>query len=210
MIKAFFLIFEPSVAWDRIAQKRRGLLFILGTYLLPMILITVAVEGWGLEKWGKWQPKYQKVKDFTRLHGTVVTYEVIQAILLLAMVLVSALVLLKISQTFETRRSYRQAFTTMAYGFSPMFLARLLDAAPMMSPWVSWAAGLMLTTWVLYQGIPRVMQPDPTHAFGLYLSALIVVVLISGIVRVLTALYLLGQVDFNNSWMTHQFPTLFQ
>jgi hypothetical protein len=34
-------------------------------------------------------------------------------------------------------------------------------------------------------------------------------VLASGIVRVLTALYLLGYVDFRNSWLTRAFPGLF-
>lgn len=208
MIKVFFLIFEPGVAWERIAQARRSIAFVFGTHLLPMIILATAVEGWGLAHWGKWQPKFQKFREFPP--GHIVTFEVIQALLFLAMVLVSALVLRNISQPFESRRTYRQAFTVMAYGFSPLFLVRVLDAAPMMSPWTTWAIGLMLTFWVLYQGIPRVMLPDPTHAFGLYLSAVIVALLTSGVARVLPALYLLGQVDFKHSWFTHKFPSLFQ
>src|SRR5712671_2870035 len=138
MIKVFFLIFEPAVAWDRIVQARRSFAFILLAYLLPMILLTSAVEGCGLQHWGKWQPRFQKFRDFSQSTGTVVTFEVIQSLLLLATVFVSALVVLKISQTFQNRSTYLQAFTTMAYGLSPLFLARLLDAGPMMSPWTSW------------------------------------------------------------------------
>jgi hypothetical protein len=209
MLKVFFLIFEPGVAWERIAQARRGYAFISVTQLLPMLLLATAVEGWGLHHWGKWQPQFQKFKEFTT--ANIVAFEIIQALLFLAMVLVSALVLRIISQTFENgRRSYLQAFTTMVYGFSPLFLVRVLDVAPMMSPWTTLTIGLMLTFWVLYQGIPRVMLPDPTHAFGLYLSAMIVVMLTSGIARVLPALYLLGEVDFHHSWLTHKFPSLFQ
>ena len=208
MIKAFFLIFEPTVAWDRISQARRGFAHIFFLYLLPMAVLATAVEGWGLARWGKWQPKFQKLKEFST--ANVITFEAIQFFLLLAMVLVTALLLLKISETFESRRSYLRAFTTVAYAFSPLFLTRLLDAGPMMSPWVTWTIGLVLTVWVLYQGIPRVMQPDPTHAFGLYLSAMFVVLLTSGIARVLTALYLLGEVDFHHSWLTRKFPALLQ
>jgi hypothetical protein len=175
---------------------------------LPTVIFVTAVEGWGLHRWGKWQPKFQKIKEFAT--GTVITFEVILALLLLAVVLVAALVLLKISQTFENRRTYRQAFITTAYGMSPMFVVHLLNALPRVNPWTPWCIGIVLVVWVLYQGIPRVLQPDPTHAFGLYLSAIIVMVLTSGIVRVLTAFYLLGQVDFKHSWLTHQFPTLFQ
>ena len=43
MIKAFFLIFEPSVAWERVAQSRRGMAFILFLFLLPMLLIVAGV-----------------------------------------------------------------------------------------------------------------------------------------------------------------------
>jgi hypothetical protein len=211
MIKALFLIFEPRVAWERIARARRGFAFILGFYLLPIIILTTAAEGWGLAHWGKWQPKFQKLKearDFSM--GNIVTLEVIQAALLLAMVFLSALLLLKISQTFQNQRSYREAFTTMAYGYSPLFLARLLDAGPMVHPATTWAIGVALTFWVLYQGIPHVMQPDPTHAFGVYLSSMFVVVLTSGLARIFTAMYLLGYVDFKHSWLTHKFPGLFQ
>ena len=37
MIKVFFLIFEPGVAWEKIALARRGLVFITGLQLLPLI-----------------------------------------------------------------------------------------------------------------------------------------------------------------------------
>ena len=67
---------------------------------------------------------------------------------------------------------------------------------------------MALTMWILYQGIPRVMQPDPTHAFGVYLSAMIVVVLISGLARIVTALYLLGEVDFHHSWLSRKITNL--
>lgn len=211
MIKVFFLIFEPGVAWERIAQARRGFAFVFFGHLLPMILLATVSEGLGLYYWGKWQPRFQKVKEYGDIPSQIIAFEVLQGVLFLGMVLVSALVLRIISQTFENgRRSYLQAFTAMAYGFSPLFLARVLDAAPMMSPWTPWVIGLGLTIWVLYQGLPRVMLPDPSHAFGLYLSGMFVVVLMSGIARVPTALYLLGDVDFHHSWLTHKFPGMFQ
>lgn len=202
MIKVFFLIFEPAVAWEKIGVARRGYAFILATYLLPFILLVTALEGWGLQHWGKWQPKFQVIRSFS--HSAIVTYETIQFLLLLAMVLVSALLILRISQTFHTRTSYLQTFTLAAYGFSPVFLLHLLDAAPMMNPWVTWALGSGLTVWILYQGIPRVLLPDPTHAFGLYLSSIFVTVVVSGMARLITSMYLLGYMDFHHSWLTRE------
>jgi hypothetical protein len=183
----------------------------LGWYLLPMILLPAAAEGWSMERWGRWQPKFQRFMDFS-LHDIVV-FETIQAALLLAMVLLAAQMLLVFSRTFQAfqkQRRYLDAFTTVAYSYSPLLLLRLLDASPAVSPWVSWGIGITLAVWVLYQGIPHVMQPDPTHAFGLYFAGIFVMVLSSALVRVPTALYLLGEVGFHHSGLAHKFPGLFQ
>jgi len=44
----------------------------------------------------------------------------------------------------------------------------------------------------------------------MYLSAMFVTLLTSALARLLTAMYLLGEVDFHHSWFTHKFPHLFQ
>lgn len=202
MIKVFFLIFEPGVAWEKIALARRGFLFITCVHLLPLISLGTALETWGLLRNGKWQPYFGKFKLFPPQE--IYTYEAVQFLLLLAVVFISALLVFKISQTFQDRLTFLQAFTTVAYGFSPMFLFRLLDYSADMHPAVPWLIGMALSMWILYQGIPRVMQPDPTHAFGVYLSAMIVVVLTSGLARLITGMYLLGKMDFHHSWLSNK------
>lgn len=202
MIKVFFLIFEPGVAWEKIAQARRGVVFITATHLLPLLLLVTAAESWGLHTHGKWQPYYGKFKEF--LPPEIITFETVQFFLMLAVVFISAVLVLRISQTFNSRLTFLQAFTTVAYAFSPMFLLRLLDASATMYPAVPWLVGMGLMMWILYQGIPRVMQPDPTHAFGVYLSALFVMVLTSGLARLITAMYLLGSMNFQHSWLSRK------
>ena len=202
MFRVFFLIFEPGVAWERIAQARRGYVFILLTYLLPIILLATAVEGWGLLQWGKWQPYFKKTRVFSET--TVLHFEILQALLLLAVGFISAALLHVASQNFHGRRTYLQVFTTVAYSFSPLFLLHLLNAGPAMPPAVPWAIGIVLTIWILYQGVPRVLSPDPAHAFGIYLSAVFIVVLASGMTRLLTAMFLLGQFNFTHSWFTRE------
>lgn len=77
-----------------------------------------------------------------------------------------------------------------------------------MHPAVTWLLGMGVSVWILYQGIPRVMLPDPTHAFGLYLSAMIVVILTSGLTRLMTAMYLLGYMDLQHSWLANRIQGL--
>jgi len=207
MIKVFFLIFEPSVAWDKIAQARRGFFFITAVHLLPLILAGTALEAWGLHRHGKWQPQYQFFKGFSK--PEIITFETIQVLLFVAVVFASALLIYKISQTFQDRLSFLQAFTTVAYGFSPLFLMHFMDASASIHPAVPWLLGMGFVVWILYQGIPRVMQPDPTHAFGVYLSAMIVVILTSFLARMITGLYLLGYIDLQHSWLSHKVESLF-
>ena len=62
MIKALLLIFEPICDWEGILRARRSLGFILALYLLPLLLITSAAEGYGLVALGQvagrcWPPQ---------------------------------------------------------------------------------------------------------------------------------------------------------
>ena len=109
--------------------------------------------------WGKWQSGVGVIKKFTA--GEAVLYEVAQLLLTLAVVFVCAHLVKILGETFHDRHSYTQAFTVVAYALSPFFLLRLLDVFPMMNPWVPWGIGIVLSLWIFYQGLPRVMKPDP-------------------------------------------------
>jgi Yip1 domain len=201
MIKALLLIFGGGTVWDGIAQARRGMMFIFTFYLLPMLLIVGAVEGYGLKHWGKWQSNLGEFKNFTLRE--VAVYETIQLLLALAVVLVCAQLIKIMAETFHGRHNYTQTFTVVAYGLSPLFLFHLLDALPLMNPWISWALGIVCSVWIIYQGLPRVMMPDPTHAFGLYLVSSMVLVLATGLARLFTAFYLSGAINFSHSFLSH-------
>ena len=197
MIKVLFLIFNPT-AWDRMAQARRGVGFILARYLLPLLLAVSAVEGGGLMRWGKWQPGVGLIRKFTV--DEVIVYEVAQLLLTLAAVFGCAHLVKILGETFHDRHSYAQAFTVVACTLCPFFLLRLLDLFPMMNPWVPWGVGLVLSLWIFYQGLPRVMKPDPSHAFELYVTSSMILFSTTGLVRLLTALCVRGQVDFTHSY----------
>ena len=193
MIKAFLLIFEPVQSWDVVARSHRGLAFIFVTFLLPMVILTSAAEGYGLAHWGKWRQdaEYQVIWKFPVKEAVV--YEVVQAALTLAVVFIAATILKSLGETFHGRHTFTQSFKTIAYGLSPLFVLRLFDTFPSVSPWTTWIIGVVLCVAVLYQGLPRVMMPDPPHAFGLYLMNSLLLVLITGIARFVTHWYLSGK-----------------
>lgn len=195
MIKAFLLILEPAKAWDEVARARRSTGAIFLMFLLPMIIIAGAVEGYGLVKWGKTQVNGDFLSERRFPLAEAVVYEVAQGLLYAGAVLAAAMILKALGETFHGRHSYRQAFATIAYGLSPLFLLRLGDAFHGISPWATWTVGVMLSVVVLYQGLPRVMMPDPPHAFGLYLMNSLLIVLITGLVRFVTYGYLSGRFE---------------
>ena len=203
MIKALLLIFDPTTTWDGIIRARRTLVSILVVYLLPMLLIISACEGYGLIHWGKMQgdgflSKLKKVehqvprlKKFSTSEAVVV--EAAQLLMSLAVVFVGAQLVKSVGETFRGRHTFVQAFTAVAYGLGPLFLLRPLDAFSGVSPWATWAIGIILSVAVLYQGVPRAMEPDPSHAFGVYLMSAVLLALVTALGRFVTASYLEGE-----------------
>jgi len=154
------------------------------------VIISSVAEGYGLVTWGKWRADIDQLRRFSP--GEAVVYEVAQAILSLAIVFIAAKVLKSLGETFHGRHTFTQAFTTIAYGLSPLFVFRMLDMFPSINPWTSWTIGIVLCVAVFYQGVPRIMMPDAPHAFGLYLMNSVLVLLITGLARFVTAWYLTG------------------
>jgi len=200
MIKALLLIFEPVGTWDGIFRARRSLGFILALYLLPLLLVTSAAEGFGLVHWGKKQGEFGRLNHFPLREAVLI--EVAQILVSLVVVFGGASLIKAVGETFHGRHTYTQAFTAVAYSMGPFFLLRLLDTFPGLSPWVAWAIGMSLTVAALYQGVPRMMAPDPPHAFGLYVMSALLLVLISGLVRFATATYLQGKFPALQSLIT--------
>lgn len=200
MIRALLLIFEPIATWDRIFRSRRSLGFVLAAYLVPTVLLTCLVEGHGLYKWG--QPReIGPSKLYNR--GEVVLFETASFILWLGVVFLGARLVKSIGGTFHGRHTMTQTFTTVAYGLGPLFLLHLLDGLKNGNPWIPFAIGIVLSIAVLYQGVPRIMEPDPSHAFGLYLMSSLLLLLISGLARLITIFYLQGKFSAVESFVAN-------
>jgi hypothetical protein len=194
MIKALLLVFNPVGTWDGIVSTRRRWPVILLGYLFPLWLIAFVAEGYGLVHWGKPQGVISYVKVFS--HSEALIFEILQLLLMLVVVFVGAQLMRALSETFHGRNTFNQAFTVVAYGLSPFFTLRVFDIFPQISGWVywvTWITGIFLAVGLLYHGIPKVMLPDPAHAFGLYLISSVFLIMVTGFVRFLTYSYLAGK-----------------
>jgi hypothetical protein len=200
MIKALFLIFEPEAAWNRVALSRRRLGYILGLYLLPMMLIVGAVEGFGLARWGRWQSVMGEIKIFPVREALI--YETTELLLMAVIILAAAHFIKALGDTFHVRNTYTETLTVVTYGLSPVFLLRLLDVFPAVNLWLPWAVGIMLTIKILYHGVPRIMLPDPPDAFGLYFMSAILLTMVTGLERFISIGCLNGNFKPVNNFMS--------
>jgi hypothetical protein len=191
MIKALFLIFSAEATWRRIDETPRKWGAILATYVLPMVLLVSVAEGYGMAHWGKPRGQLTVMKHYS--FTFIMVYEAVRFVIALATVLVAAKLIKSFAETFHQRHTFSQAFTLAAYGLSPYFLLRLLDAFPGVNPWVSWLIGILLSISILYSGVPLIMRPDPPHAFGLFLMTSMFLLILTGLLRFVTSWYLAGK-----------------
>lgn len=182
MIKALLLIFRPVQTWGGIDAAKRSIAFILCLYLLPLLLITSIAEGYGLMTWGKLH-KGETSLVRTYEFKQVLVIEIVQSVALLGMVFLGAFAAKSFAETFHNRSKFREAFTAVAYGASPLLLMRLGDLFPSLNVWVPWAVGIVLMVSVLYLGLPCLLRPDPPHAFGLYVMTSLTLVVVNAIMR---------------------------
>jgi hypothetical protein len=194
MIKALLLVLSPAATWDRIVLAKRNWLVILLMYLLPLWVLAAAAEAYGLAHWGKPRGELSQMSTFS--HSTALIFEVLQLLLMLGIVLVSGRLIEAVGETFHGRHTFNQGFTVAAYGLAPFFAIRVLDMFPAISTWVywvTWVIGMFLCIGNLYHGIPKVMQPDPPQAFGVYVASSVLLLLLTGLARFLTFWYLDGR-----------------
>jgi hypothetical protein len=201
MIKALLLIVDPTATWESIVAVRRKWGLILVGYVLPLLLLTSAVEGYGLTRWGK--PRGEI--SYTRVYPVpeTIVFESAQLVLSLLVVFFAARLIKALGETFHGRHTFGETFTVAAYGLGPLFLLRMPNALPWVPVWLTWLVGISLSSAVLYTGLPRVLRPDPPHALGLYLMSVLFLAMITGVACFLTSWYLQGKFGRLDALVSH-------
>lgn len=190
MFLVLLMIFDAEAGWSRAVESSRSTIRIFILHLLPLLLLGCIAEGLGMMRWGKHVGQFGTMRLFTL--EEVLRYQACHFAVGLVVVCLGALALRGLSNTFHVRQTFRQGLAVSVFGLGPVFMMRVVDAFPGLFPWVGWFIGAALTVGVLYQGVPRVMRLDPAHALGVYMSSAMVLVLASGLGRLLV-IYILQQ-----------------
>jgi hypothetical protein len=192
MIKALMLIFIPGRAWNGLAEDKRGIAYVLFRYLIPLLAMVYFVEAYGLAHWGK--ERFGLPRQVFHDLKVLKIYAAAQFGTSLLVVLLGAKIIQMFGDaSFHCRRPYATTFLLVAYALAPMFFCQMLNAIPILPWWLAWIIGITLSVSAMYHGVPRVLEPDPPQAFGLYFACAIVLAIVSGMARFVTAWWLEGR-----------------
>ena len=191
MLKALLLIFDPVNTWDKIEKAHRSIILLVFQFLLPLLLISSAVEAYGLIRFGRENPMSHRAHPVAQ--EVVMRYETVQFSFSLLILLGGAWILKKTGEGFQRRHSYVECFTTVVYSLSPLFLFRMFNALPAIDTWICWGVGILFSVSALYRGVPRIMKPDPSNALGVYLTACLLFIFLTGLAQFLAMLVLDGK-----------------
>ena len=192
MLKGLFLLFEPLSCWEDVYHARPKWARVLFVGVLPVLVLSLIAECFHLVRYGKWQDVIGHQRIFT-LHEAIVLGAA-QLIIWLLFIVLSARLVQALTQTFHTRGSYEQALSVVGYSLTPMFVLQLFNALPFVSFWITFSIGILFTIRAMYHGLPRIMDPDPIHTFGLFLTSSMFVAIGGAIVRFVGWWYYRGHI----------------
>jgi hypothetical protein len=190
VLKEFFIIFSPESAWDQITASRRGNCFVFIIYWVPMFSLLGLVEGHGLILLGREQVAQGMDDRFTLAKVTI--YEIGNGLITLGLVCLAALFIKYFANACHARNRLGQSLAVMLHASGPLLLVQLFNGFPDMYLWLTWLLGITVMLGTLYHGLPRMMQPDPPSAMGLYVGSAAIVFLLMLGGRLLTGFYLAG------------------
>ena len=193
MIRALLLILDPTATWEKIATAQRGYVFIFLGHLLPLMVITIGLEVFALSHLGE---RRGITEEFSKLPQTLaLRYGAAEMVFNLLVILLGAKLVQKMANSFHAQHTYHQCFSVLACGLSPLFLGRILDAAPFLNTWVCFSIGMVLSVAALYQGVPLMLKPDPAKALGLYFVVVVLMSALAGVAHLLSLLVLHGDIN---------------
>ena len=178
------LLFTPQTEYQAIEQENTPRAKILTHYVLPLMIISVlfAFIGYGLVGYSIGRTHFNEPSLGLR-------WAVLQTILLLGGIYITALIINAMASRFGTAKSFDRAFALVAYAYTPMFLAGIFHIRPNWS-WLVYSLGIY-GLYLLITGLKPMMKPAEEKA-GSYsaLSWIAAVIVFIVLMKMLEAMIL--------------------
>lgn len=176
LTNAFALLYGPAKEWVHIGQQKQSISHIYLTYLIFFAAIPPAAAFVGSTYVG-WQIGNGDTHTLTSqsaLYLSVIAY-----IAILVAVFVLSLFIQWMAKTYGAKPSLAECVNLTAYSFSPLFLAGVLGAFPIL--WLDMLVTLFaigMSVNLLFKGVPQLMGINEEKAF-LFSSSILTVAMVS-------------------------------
>jgi hypothetical protein len=181
MLRALRLLFSPSKTWEAMALNPPHAVTIILVSLLPLMVVTFGVEGYGLLRLGESVGGIGRQLQLS--HERVIRYEAFYAVASMVVIFAGTFLMKSVAESFGVITSFGGCFVLMACGFMPIFLMRIPDGVPQINTWICWAVGAVLAVRILYHGVALWLKPEQTKGFGLFLVSIVYTFVLSGLVH---------------------------
>lgn len=181
MLRALNLLFAPAKTWERMALNPPNVATILLISLLPLMAATLAVEAYGLLRFGEVVGGIGKQLQLPQ--ERVIRYTAFYAVASLVVIVAGSWLLKSVADSFGTISKFSNTFILIACGFMPVFLLRVADGIPRMNTWICWIIGAACSVRILYHGVALWLKPEQTKGFGLFLVSVVYTFVLSGLVH---------------------------
>lgn len=180
------VLVSPKTEWQTIETENSSHVKVFTCYvaLLALIPTVAAFIGYGIIGWSVFGTHVSNM-------GLGLRYAIMQYVTMLGGAYFTAIVINALSTNFGAQKDFNRAFSLVAYSYTPMFVAGVLNILPSLS-WITFLAGLY-GLYVLYIGLQPMMKvPKEKQTAYFVVSLIVMIVIVAVISAILSAILLRG------------------
>ena len=164
--RATNIMFKTKTEWQAVELEKPNTSSILLGYVIPLSLIPAIFMIIGYGVIGVSVPFYGRYTNWTSgiVSGIVSIASTILSVYL------TALIVDLLAPSFKVQKNFGRAMQLVAYSFTPMWVAGVLNIFPGIS-WLAWLLGLY-GFFIMYQGFEHTMKPSKENTVGYFLATL--------------------------------------
>jgi len=178
------VIVAPKQEWPTIETENAPHAKVFTTYVIPLALIpaVAAFIGYGLIGYSVFGHHFGSISFGIR-------QAIVQYISMLGGVYLSAYVIDMLAKNFGATKNFNQAFSLVAYSYTPMFVGGIFYIHHSLS-WLAMVAGIY-SLYLLYIGLKPMMKAPEEKQTSYFVVSLIVMVLVSIAISAILGAFLL-------------------
>ena len=179
------MLVGPKAEWPVVAAENSSHIKVFTGYVVPLALIPAiaAFIGYGLVG--------HNVLGFKIVGiGIGISQAVVQYITMLVGIYVTAFIIDALATGFGAKKDFNQAFSLVAYSYTPMFVAGVFNLLPALSL-LAMLAGLY-SLYLLYIGLQPMMKVPAEKQTAYFIVSLLVMIVVSVVLSIILGAILLS------------------